>query len=378
MRNHRQNWLDIFLGFRVALDAKKILLGMLGVYFAVVVALGLLVIAYQLWPGQVPSVDSILIHPSSALPAAAKLGWAKLTSTLTRLQQEPGAGLGIGKLAFGIGSCVLMLAIWSAFGGAIARSAAVDFAKDERLSISAAFSFAANKFGAFFWSPVVPLIFILVLLCCNALLGLVGRIPAVGPVIVGLFFWLPALSSFLIVLLLIVSVFGLIYMWPTIAMEGTDTFDAVSRGFNYLFARPWKTLWCCLVAWAYGATCIAFVVGFTWLLLKIALHSVAFGMGAKGGALLCNMWTWGAGAERGLGAAIGLILVRMLFIIIWAAVLGFWASFKLTAMTIIYAVIRRDVDGTDMSEIYLPEPEAEESPQVSTPEQESPQEQPKE
>jgi hypothetical protein len=38
-------------------------------------------------------------------------------------------------------------------------------------------------------------------------------------------------------------------------------------------------------------------------------------------------------------------------------VLGFWASYKISAMTIIYSVLRRDVDGTDMSEVFLPEPE---------------------
>ena len=38
-------------------------------------------------------------------------------------------------------------------------------------------------------------------------------------------------------------------------------------------------------------------------------------------------------------------------------VLGFWASYKISAMTIIYSVLRRDVDGTDMNEVFLPEPE---------------------
>ena len=372
MRNHKQNWLDVFHTFRVAMDAKKIILGMLGVYFSAVVILGLIVIASYWWPHRIPQMDRILMDPCSTLQGIARLARAKATCSLTCSSAGDVSPLGGGQIAFLAGSGILLLAIWSVFGGALARLAAVDFAKDERFSISDGFSFAANKFGAFFWSSVAPLLLIVVLLCCNALLGLVGRIPFAGPIVVGLFFWLPTLVSFVVALLLLLSVFGAIFMWPTIAMEGTDSFDAVSRGFNYLFARPWKTLWCWLAASAYGVTCLAFVVGFTWLLLKIALLSVASGMGASDGQLLRSLWVWGSGAKAGVPEAIAVILVRVIVITVWALVLGFWASFKISAMTIIYAIIRRDVDGTDMSEVYLPEsadfPEAPDTPEA-TPEE---------
>ena len=161
------------------------------------------------------------------------------------------------KLAFLAGGGIVMLFIWSFFGGAIARIAALDFARDERPQIGEATAFSAGKFGSFFWSPIVPLIFVAVLLLCNVLLGVVGRIPGAGPIIMGLFYALAALSGFLIVLLLIGTFFGILFMWPTIAMEGTDAFDAISRAFNYLYARPWKTIWCCLVAGVYGLTVTA-------------------------------------------------------------------------------------------------------------------------
>ena len=51
MRKHRQNWLDIFSGFRVALDARKIILGTLGAYATIFVVLGLLAAAGHWWPG---------------------------------------------------------------------------------------------------------------------------------------------------------------------------------------------------------------------------------------------------------------------------------------------------------------------------------------
>ena len=33
--------------------------------------------------------------------------------------------------------------------------------------------------------------------------------------------------------------FGLMY--PTVAVEGSDSFDAISRSFSYVFARPWRS-----------------------------------------------------------------------------------------------------------------------------------------
>ena len=214
---------------------------------------------------------------------------------------------------------------------------------------------------------MAPLIFILILLCCNALLGLLGRIPGVGPIIVGLFFFLTVLSSFLILLLAIEVIFGFMFMWPTIAMEGTYAFDAISRSFNYLFTRPWKTLWCCLVTVIYGFVCVGFVACFAWLMLRIAIGSMAVGLGAEYADIIKYLWRWGLSTEIGKPALAAILLLRVIVVIIGASVLAFIASFKISGMTIIYAILRRDVDGSDMSEVFLPEPEDESSEPESDP-----------
>ena len=261
------------------------------------------------------------------------------------------------KLAFMTGGGIILLFVWSFFGGAIARIAAVDFARDERPQIADATAFAAGKFGSFFWSPLIPLIFVVILLLCNVLLGVIGRIPAVGPVLMGLFFGLAALSGFLVVLLLIGTFFGFLFMWPTIAMEGTDAFDAISRAFNYLYARPWKTIWCWLCAAAYGAAVVAFVAVFTGLLLKFAVGSVAFGMGHKFDSIRQFTAVGTRSPAPLVSSIIAMVLIKIVIVTACGLVLGFIASYKITAATIIYSVLRRDVDGTDMNEVFLPEPE---------------------
>jgi len=357
MRNHKQSWLDVFSGFRVALDARKMLLGMFGVYFSVAVLIGIMALASRWSPGLLPALEKAASQPSIYLPETAERIVGRLTEAATHPFRGPQSGPGYLELLFGGGTCLALLAIWSLVGGAIARLAAVDFAKGERLSLAEGFSFSGRKFGSFFWSPIVPFIFVLIFLCCNAVLGLVGRIPGLGPIIVGLCFWLAAVSSFLVLVISLGGYFGFIFMWPTIAMEGTDAFDAVSRSFAYLFARPWKTFWCWLTTVAYGAVCIAFVGGFTWTLLKITQWSVALGLRGEGGPVLRSFSHWTIGSEAGWPDVIAMVLVQVVFIMAWGLMLGFLVSFKLSAMTIIYAVLRRDVDGTDMSEVYLPEPE---------------------
>ena len=386
MRDHKQNWLDVFSGFRVALDARKILLGALGAYVTIIVLGGLLALAQYWWPGAETYKQRFLQDPIGTMPDLACTVSGKFCPAMAHppvglrdFTHRPAAALaelghavtehaaypiyGVREALFTACGCLLMLFIWSFFGGAIARIAAVDFAKDERLQIGEATEFAGRKFGSFFWAPLVPVVFVLILLLCNFVLGLVGRIPAAGPVIVGLLFGLAAISAFLVVLLLIGGILGFVFMWPTIAMEGTDAFDAISRAFNYLFARPWKTFWCWLMAAAYGLAVTAFVVLFTGLFLHLAVGSVGLGMGKDFGNIGSFLGApQSVGLEVGMPYLIAMVLMKVVQILAWGLVLGFVVSYKVSAATIIYAVIRRDVDGTDMTEVYLPEKE--EAPEV--------------
>jgi hypothetical protein len=329
-------------------------------FATIIVVLGLLAAAAHWWRGAQGIMTGLLTAPCATVCYVLCSVPGRCSANLCAICDPTTCCMAFQKLAFLAGGGIIILFIWSFFGGAIARIAALDFARDERPQIGEATAFTAGKFGSFFWSPIVPLIFVAVLLLCNVLLGFIGRIPGAGPIILGLFYVLAVLSAFLVVLLLIGTIFGSIFMWPTIAMEGTDAFDAISRAFNYLYARPWKTIWCCLAASAYGLAVTIFVAAFAGLMMKIAEHAVALGMGQR------FMWI-GQFLQSGIppeGSSIpdlwADIWMNVVRITVVGLVLGFWASYKISAMTIIYSVLRRDVDGTDMSEVFLPE--AEETP----------------
>ena len=84
-------------------------------------------------------------------------------------------------------------------------------------------------------------------------------IPFIGPILVGLLFFLALAASLVMTLLVLGTVGGFDLMYPTIAVEGSDSFDAISRSFSYVYARPWRMLWYTAVAVIYGAATYLFV-----------------------------------------------------------------------------------------------------------------------
>src|SRR5207244_3596506 len=98
-----------------------------------------------------------------------------------------------------------------------------------------------SKFGSFVAAPLFPAVLLLLGMFVLFLGGLIGAIPWAGELLVGILFFLPLLAGFILALLLIGAIAGGWLMYPAIAVEGSDTFDAFSRAYNYLYARPWRT-----------------------------------------------------------------------------------------------------------------------------------------
>jgi len=360
MQSHRNNWLDVFAGFRMAFSLKKIFLGTLGVYLTLAVLAGLLYVGSNWWPELRGHLNEMITDPARGLPRFATYCWESGRQIIQ--DRSSGAGFPWRSAGFVVGALVIVLAIWSFFGGAICRLTAVDFARDESHPLADGCAFAAQRFSSFFWAPVTPFVVALVFLLCAAVTGLVGRIPLIGPPVMGLLFFLALFFGFLALLLLICGFFGFVFCWPTIATEGTNSFDAISRSFNYILARPWKTFWCWLMAVLYGGACVAFAIAFTWATWRFALSAVASGMGRRAFAEVMGvLGSWRVPPVSATAVITGLIL-KVYWVFIWGLLLGFIASFKLSTMNLIYFVIRREVDGTEMSEVFLPEPSPEQEP----------------
>ncbi len=151
------------------------------------------------------------------------------------------------------------IATWAFFGGVITRLAAVQFNGKERTTLKQAVKFVLSRYISYVLSPTFPLAVVAIIVLLMAVYGLVALIPIVGDVLLyGLLFPLIVFGGIAIAVILL-GLIGYPLMYATISVEGSDTFDAVSRSYNYVFQAPWSFLWYSFVALVYGAA-VSFVV----------------------------------------------------------------------------------------------------------------------
>ena len=275
------------------------------------------------------------------------------------------------------------LTVWAIFGGAIARIAAVHVARDEKLSVRAALAFSMGKFLSFVSAPLIPLVIVLFVGLVPLIAGLLASIPFIGPIlniVMALLFALILAAGFVMTLVMLGTFGGFNLMYPTIAVEGSDSFDAISRSFSYVYARPWRMLFYTIVAIIYGALCYLFVRLFIWLMLSLTHYFVGAGMFAQAESL-APLWTtmWPGPQARGtLSYDIDFLTLRFdqdiaaVLIAFWVylvvGMLGaFVISFYFSANTIIYYLMRNEVDATEMDDVYIEQSEEDFTDTTTTP-----------
>ncbi len=146
-----------------------------------------------------------------------------------------------------------------------------------------------------------------------------------------------------IVIFLIGLLFGWPLMWPTISAEGRDSFDALSRSYSYVYQRPLHYLWYALVASVLGVLGAIVVRYFVAAVLYLTAWAVSWG---AGNAVLGDMTEAAPLAASILAFWTGAVQV---------VAVGFIYTFFLCAMTVIYFLLRYDVDGTEMDEVFVEE-----------------------
>jgi hypothetical protein len=262
---------------------------------------------------------------------------------------------------------IIFSVVWALFGGAISRIAAVHVARDEKISMTGALRFATGKFLSFIFAPVIPLAIVLFVGAIVALAAVINNIPWIGPILVGLLFFLALIAGFVMALVLLGTVGGFNLMYPTIAVEGSDSFDAISRSFSYVYARPWRMLFYTVIAVLYGALCYFFVKFFIFLMLTLTHHFVDVGTWKDiDSSVPVEMWpqVWPAPSFEKLSyepnwmalhadQKAGAFLIAFWNYLAIGLLGAFAISFYFSANTIIYYLMRREVDATELDDVYL-------------------------
>lgn len=233
--------------------------------------------------------------------------------------------------------------------------------------------FSTAKFLSFFSAPLIPLIIVLAIAVVMAIFGMVSLIPFVGPIAVGVGFVLFLLGGFLITLVFFGWIGGSGLMYPTIAVEGSDSFDAISRSFSYLYARPWKLAFYAAVALLYGSICFIFVRFFIYVLLRVterATGAWAYARETASGVSPFSVMLppqrgtqflsyWPNFFDLGPGQSIGALFIWLWVSLVVGMLGAFAISFYFSAGTIIYMLLRNDVDATELDDVYIDQPDEE-------------------
>jgi hypothetical protein len=206
------------------------------------------------------------------------------------------------------------LIVWSLFGAAITRIAAVALARGDRLGFRAGLAHGIRRWPMYLGGPAIPL---------------------VGAAIV-------AIPLLILGLLMQVDFF--------VILGGLNPFDALSRSYSYAFHRPIRYLFYVIVAAILGLLGWYVVSLFHDWILKLTYWGLSWGATVDRTAEIAREAYIGGREEWGTleygGAIIGFwhVVLKML-------ALGFIFSYFWSAATMIYYLLRKDEDGTEMTEV---------------------------
>ena len=230
--------------------------------------------------------------------------------------------------------------------------------------------FVRAHIGSFIKAPLLPLATIFGTSLGFGAIAMLGAIPILGEILIGLGFVIFLIGGFIIMLMVLGLVGGASLIYPTLAVEGSDSFDAISRSFSYVYSCPWRMLLYSIITLIYGALTYIFLTLALFVLLY-AVHGVAgWGMGFfglthgwyTGGGKLASIWAtprlgqlippinwWAMNWSEYVGALAMYFWLFMLISLLGAYVISFWFS----SNTILYMLIRYNVDGQPTSDIFV-------------------------
>jgi hypothetical protein len=366
--DHYRRWFLRGRVFRIAIQARLLLLGSLGVLLTI---FGWWLFTELFWtaedeafrsflqgyrscpwtspeggPGLIdylPGIPAPTVTPGMGHPPrdAVVDPWSRLSAPF---RQFFDAFQTISGAAFVLLCAVWAAAVWGFVGGAITRSAVVQLTREEATPLRDAGRHVVKRWKSYFGAPLFPIIAVSGMAVPAMLIGLVMQ----GSLLVGGLLWPIALGIGLVSAILLVGLtVGWPLMHPAISAEGSDAFDALSRSYSYVYQRPLHYLFYAVSALVLGLLGLMVVSLFAGAVEQLAFWGVSWGSGAERAREAAAVAAGGSHHEFGAG------LFLFWHGVIRLVVLGFAFAFFWTAATAIYLLLRYDADGADLNEVYL-------------------------
>ncbi|WP_425400825.1 hypothetical protein [Aeoliella sp.] len=278
-----------------------------------------------------------MLGTTTSQPSAEATGLAGFAaSTLHTLQftllslADPFIGLTQGEpILVNLLRCAVRLVVWALLGGAIVRITALALTRDESPDVDAAVLFAWRQRSGFLGGPLLLLAGLAFMLLPLVVVRLAMEISWLSAV-VAVIWPVVIVVAVLVALYAIAAAIGWPLLWAATAVDGSDSFDAVSRMFAYAYQKPLRLL-------GYAALVLAMAVGCSGAASAFAIVAAAacdFATGTPD-----NQWAQSVIAGWN-SIALGLIGVY-LTALIWTSATG------------IYLLRRQDVDGVHTDEVFI-------------------------
>ena len=249
-------------------------------------------------------------------------------------------------------------------GGAICRSAALEFARGEKPGLTESLGFGLKKFKCLVTAPLVLTAITAGFGAVVYLAGLIGNIRYAGELFIALTLAAALVFGLLTLLFLIGSIAGANLVFPVIAYEGSDGYEAISRSFCYVYTHSWCMFFYTAIAAAFGTISYLFVRLFAFGLLITTYILIDFGIfnQPEVPGKLARIWAKpdffnlvGQNADpAGPTESIAAFIIYITVLLVVGLVVAFVISFYFCSSTIVYALMRRKVDNIDMSRVYTP------------------------
>ena len=270
---------------------------------------------------------------------------------------------------------------WSLGGVMLVRMTAADVVRGESLTLAEVSGFGLRHIASLLSAVLISLLWFGVLWGLCVLGGLFAKIPAVGPLVVSLLWFIPLVLGLLMAFVSVGFVAGWPLMVATIGVEDSDGFDGFSHAHGFLTDRPALLAGQAVVGTVVGslATCLAWIV--LAMTLAFAGSSVAVGLDSltdRGGDVQAAVSVADSTSEMG-GAEVPVALMvsetaesgdasdvpfSSTFLVFWVCVaktlfVGYAASVFWGIATGLYLIVRDSADGIPMTQMWIRSDEVE-------------------
>ncbi len=263
---------------------------------------------------------------------------------------------GLKKFLYFFFGCLCSVFVWSFVGVAITRVALLRLTRNEQTGMDDAFEFAFDKWRTTAGAIGVPLLAVAALCVPTFIVGLFMGFDF-GVIVAGILWFIVLTCSIGMGLLLLGLLFGWPLMVSSVSCESQNSFDAMTRAYAYVLQKPLHYVMYCLIAIFFGGFCWMIVAGLTNGIIGMTFWSTSWGANVVSSDRIDIVQGLSAVGQNGSQAMVdnGSSLISLWNSLLRTISAAFIYGLFWCMAAAVYLLLRKDVDETEMDEIFLSE-----------------------